>query len=86
MFSQVPGPGTLVSDDDKILLSFRRQTNEGETSVTVPDLRGLSIRKARRMLLELGLKSRINGSGTIKSQTPRAGRSIKAGGTVKLDC
>ncbi len=86
VFSQVPGPGTLIVDDEEIILSFCSGISDGSSTVTVPDLRGLSIRKARRMLLERGLKSRIEGSGTIRSQNPGAGRSLKAGSVVKLNC
>ncbi|MBN2072073.1 MAG: PASTA domain-containing protein [Candidatus Krumholzibacteriota bacterium] len=86
VFSQIPGPGTLLSDDEQVILSFYPVNRDELAKVNVPDLTGLSIRKARRMLLECGLKSIIRGTGTVRSQSPGAGKSINAGSVIKLDC
>lgn len=45
----------------------------------MPDLRGLSLRKALRNLQQSGLKIKIVGSGRVVAQEPRAGRSFTGG-------
>jgi stage V sporulation protein D (sporulation-specific penicillin-binding protein) len=86
VYSQVPGPGTLVKKGHKIQLSFISGSDRNNSGVTVPDLKGLSIRQARRMLIESGLRSRIDGSGTVMRQDPAAGRNVSKGSTVSLQC
>ncbi len=86
VYSQVPGPGTLVKKGHKIHLSFISEGDRGKSSVTVPDLMGLSIRQARRMLIESGLRSRIAGSGTVLRQDPVAGRKVSKGSVVLIRC
>ena len=86
VYSQIPGPGTLVRKGDDISISFISGDDRKKSCVTVPDLRGLSIRQARRMLIESGLRSRIAGSGTVLRQDPAPGRSVSRGSTVSIRC
>ena len=86
VYSQIPGPGTLVKKGGKIALSFISDSDRKKNGVTVPDLRGLSIRQARRMLIESGLRSRIAGSGTVLRQDPSPGRKVSRGSTVSIRC
>ncbi len=51
-------------------------------SFIMPDLYGLSLRKALRQLQALGLKVSINGSGMIVGQQPAAGVRVKDGSCV----
>jgi len=86
VYSQIPGPGTLVKKGHKIKLSFISESDRKKSGVTVPDLMGLSIRQARRMLIESGLRSRVAGSGTVLRQDPAAGRKVSKGSTVSIRC
>jgi stage V sporulation protein D (sporulation-specific penicillin-binding protein) len=86
VYSQVPGPGTLVQKGGKVSLSFISEGGAKEAGVMVPDLRGLSIRQARRMLIESGLRSRIAGSGRVQKQDPPPGRKVSKGTTVSIRC
>ncbi|MBN1163619.1 MAG: PASTA domain-containing protein [Candidatus Krumholzibacteriota bacterium] len=86
VYAQEPGPGTLVDDNEEVHLAFHAPSPATIRTVRVPDLRGLSIRKARRMLLECGLKSIIRGYGTVQEQDPSPGREIKTGSEVILNC
>jgi stage V sporulation protein D (sporulation-specific penicillin-binding protein) len=54
--------------------------------VEVPDLRGVSIRKARRMAAELGLVLSFEGGGVVREQSPRPGSSVKPGHKVVVRC
>ncbi|MFH1501929.1 MAG: penicillin-binding protein [Candidatus Eisenbacteria bacterium] len=53
---------------------------------SVPDLRGMSIRRARREASLLGLVFSFEGSGIVKSQSPRPGASVAAGSKVIVSC
>jgi stage V sporulation protein D (sporulation-specific penicillin-binding protein) len=86
VYSQIPGPGTFVEKGDEVFLSFTGGNTKDNDKVSVPDLRGLSIRQARRMLISCGLKSEIRGYGTVKRQRPGPGVIIEAGSIVSIEC
>jgi beta-lactam-binding protein with PASTA domain len=86
IYSQIPDPGTLAEKGDEIKLIIRTESMAKNGIVNVPDLRGLSIREARRLLLACGLESAITGYGTVRNQHPRPGKSVKRGYTVSLEC
>jgi cell division protein FtsI/penicillin-binding protein 2 len=52
----------------------------------VPDVRGLSIRRAMNRLSTLQLDIDINGSGIVTTQNPAAGQQVKLGTRVTLQC
>lgn len=52
--------------------------------ITMPQLTGLSMRKALAILTGLGLKARIEGSVKVRSQSPRAGTELKYGAMCSL--
>lgn len=85
VYAQIPGPGTLIEPGGEVILSFRDNGSK-QIDVAVPDLRGLPIRRARRMLLECGLKSDINGYGVVINQDPLPGNVLRQGGRVLLRC
>jgi len=83
VYSQIPGPGTLMEKGGDVYLSF---SSREAGKVIVPEVRGLSIRHARRMLIECGLSSRISGTGTVSRQDPPPGRSVDRGSVVSMEC
>ena len=50
----------------------------------LPDFRGLSARDALKVLTNVGLTARINGSGSVINQRPAAGTPIEPGTTTEL--
>jgi len=56
-----------------------------ETS-SVPDLRGMSIRRARREASVLGFELVFEGSGVVDRQSPRPGAMVAAGTRVVVSC
>jgi cell division protein FtsI (penicillin-binding protein 3) len=54
--------------------------------VLVPDVRGLSIRRAMNRLSTLQLDVDIDGSGVVTAQSPVAGGQVKTGTRVELHC
>lgn len=77
-------PAPLVgSATGEILVSPATDLTE---AVVVPDLRGMSIRKARRAAAEAGLVFAFEGSGRVKSQSPRPGAIAAPGNRVIVSC
>jgi cell division protein FtsI/penicillin-binding protein 2 len=54
--------------------------------VIVPDVHGMSIRRAMNRLSTLQLDVDINGSGVVAVQSPAAGEQVKVGTRVALHC
>jgi hypothetical protein len=86
VYAQMPDPGTLIERGGEVKLLIRPDMPPGGNSVRVPDLRGLSIREARRLLLGCGLRSQIKGTGIVRNQVPRAGTLVKSNSTVRMAC
>ncbi len=85
VYSQIPGPGTLVETGTEITLLFREKQS-GERKSRVPDLRGLTLRKARRILIECGFESTISGFGIVERQNPGPGNLLRVGSNIRLFC
>ena len=86
VYAQIPDPGTLIEKGFDVKLRLRTEPAQGGGSVRVPDLVGLSIREARRLLLGCGLRSSVRGAGIVVRQRPVAGTSVKRESTVRLAC
>jgi cell division protein FtsI (penicillin-binding protein 3) len=52
--------------------------------VVLPDLRGLSLREALRVLARLGLTPRVSGEGVVIDQDPQPGTALETGGACRL--
>jgi hypothetical protein len=52
----------------------------------VPDLRGMSIRHARRLASAAGLEFGCDGTGVVRTQTPRPGAKVPSGHRVVVTC
>jgi hypothetical protein len=57
-----------------------------EESVVIPDLRGMSVRCARRVASAAGLELSCEGSGLVRKQTPRPGGTVEPGHRVVVTC
>jgi hypothetical protein len=86
VFSQTPDPGTLIGRREEVKLMVRAATAESESSRTVPDVAGLSIREARRLLLSCGLDCAVRGFGIVERQDPPAGALLARLAKVMLIC
>lgn len=87
VLKQSPAPGTKVRRGETI----RLVTQGGTTTVAggytvVPDLRGLSLRRALNRLTIARLDVEINGSGVVASQSIKAGEQVKVGTRVAIHC
>ncbi len=52
--------------------------------VVLPELRGLSLREALRVLARLGITPRVSGEGVVIEQDPLPGTALEAGGACRL--
>jgi cell division protein FtsI (penicillin-binding protein 3) len=56
----------------------------GDGEKLIPDLRGLSARDALRVLAQLGVTSRLNGTGVVTRQDPLPGTPVERGAPATL--
>ena len=84
---QVPKPGSTLDRGDIVRLSLEASAGERHAGVVLmPDLRGMSMRRALNRLVLEGFAFDINGSGTVVSQSPAAGQRVRAGSRVTISC
>lgn len=60
--------------------------DEVPETVAVPDVRRMSIRNARREASSLGLVLCFEGSGRVRTQSPRPGANVASGSKVIVSC
>jgi cell division protein FtsI (penicillin-binding protein 3) len=64
----------------------RQKISVPDIANVVPDVRGMSVRKAVSVLRMKKLEPVVSGSGTVKTQIPNAGQPLKTGTKVTLVC
>ena len=82
--AQDPDPGVAMAQDDVIRL-YLSEHRSNDPQTRAPDLRGLTLRVAKRRVVEAGLRCDIVGSGFVTSQKPAPGRTAK-NGVVRVYC
>lgn len=80
--TQVPVARTILLKDSTIILYT--EDNSTRTSVTVPDLKGMTLSKAKSVLKAKNLNLNYSGSGLIVSQDTKAGSSVEEGSIIKV--
>ena len=71
---QLPAAGASMTEGSLMMLYVDNLTDMSDNGkVTIPDVTGLSVLEANRMLRSYGLKLKIQGSGLAVSQSPAAG-------------
>ena len=79
---QTPKPGSYLSKNSVIVL-YGEDSNVS-TSITVPDLKGMSASQAANVLKEKNLNINIEGSGTVISQEPNKDTQVQEGSIVRV--
>lgn len=82
---QLPKAGAQMTVGSQVLLYLEQAKNQDETDVAVPDVTGMSIVDAARMLSSCALKMNISGSGIAISQFPAAGARLPVGTDVTVE-
>ena len=80
--TQVPVARTILPKDSTIILYT--EDNSTRTSVNVPDLKGMTLSKAKSVLKAKNLNLNYSGSGLIVSQDTNAGSSVEEGSIIKV--
>lgn len=84
---QSPNHGVDLPLGGTVSLFLREEAVAGEqTEILVPDVRGLSARRAAHRLVTDSLEPVIRGSGIVINQMPEAGEMVGARGSVVLLC
>jgi cell division protein FtsI (penicillin-binding protein 3) len=84
---QQPAAGSSVARGAVVTVGTDAATRPSrEGYAVVPDISGLSMRRAinRLTMLELGIQ--VRGSGIVTEQSPRPGEEIRKGGVVSIRC
>ena len=83
---QNPKAGTMVPPKTAILLYYdeKAKYNVEESTVLVPDLTGLSVEKAEKILKEMGLRLTAHGTGLAVAQIPPPGTRLSPEMTVTV--
>ena len=80
--TQVPTAKTTVTKNSVIILYT--ENNSTRTSVTVPNLKGMSLSKAKKTLQSKNLNINYTGSGLIVSQDIKSGTSVEEGTIINV--
>ncbi|MCX6133169.1 MAG: penicillin-binding transpeptidase domain-containing protein [Ignavibacteriales bacterium] len=84
---QVPEPGKHVEKDDVVQLVLNSTGIEDANGTpTVPDVRGMSLRRAINRLVVDDFDIKVRGSGVVVEQIPAAGQKTQPGMTIRLVC
>lgn len=84
---QVPEPGKHIEKDDVVQLVLNDTgVEEANGTLTVPDVRGMSLRRAINRLVVDDFDIKVRGSGVVVQQIPTAGQKTQAGATIRLVC
>ncbi|MEX1010803.1 MAG: penicillin-binding transpeptidase domain-containing protein [Balneolaceae bacterium] len=85
VMAQMPEAGGQIGTGEVLQLERGEPTASADGQlVTIPELRGRSMRQATSLLYDLGLDIEMIGSGTIYNQFPEAGEQMRPGRSVTV--
>ena len=80
---QLPAAGAAMAKGSIVMLYVEGVVPEGER-VKVPDVRGMSVLEANKLLRGYGLQMRIEGSGLAVSQSPAADETVNPSAQITV--
>jgi cell division protein FtsI (penicillin-binding protein 3) len=84
---QSPDPGKIVQRGDGVTLVLNNDSvPQKDGTITVPDLRGMSLRRAINLLVIDDFDIHVQGSGIVVRQNPTAGQRVPTGSTLEIEC
>lgn len=78
IIGQNPKPGVKVTSREQAYVLRGDKLKDGAIRVYMPDVRGLSIRKAVEVLSAMEIKAKCSGSGYAVTQDPKPGVALKS--------
>jgi stage V sporulation protein D (sporulation-specific penicillin-binding protein) len=84
ILAQVPKPGAMVPVFTTIVAFTSGGNPHQQTTVTVPDLTGLSMRDAADILAMLNLRMDTSGTGFAVEQSPLPGTKLNTNSTIRV--
>lgn len=87
VIKQSPEPGKKIEKEATVCLILDdKSAVSQENEIIIPDVRGMSVRRAMNRLMSDEFQVKIEGSGVVVSQLPNAGEKVQRGASVKLIC
>jgi cell division protein FtsI (penicillin-binding protein 3) len=84
---QTPEPGKKVEKDETVSLILNDESVASSNGIIiVPDVRGMSIRRAMNRLVSDEFEVNVHGSGVVTQQFPSAGERTWLGSSITLTC
>jgi cell division protein FtsI (penicillin-binding protein 3) len=84
---QSPEPGKRVESGDAVRLAVTGEAvADKKGMMLVPDLRGMSVRRAINRLTVDEFEVRVSGNGVVVQQSPAPGQKVQIGTTVSVQC
>lgn len=80
--TQVPSARTILLKDSIVLLYSKE--NSTRTSITVPDLTGMTLTKAKNTLKQKNLNISYTGTGVVSKQSVKKGSSVEEGSIINV--
>lgn len=84
--SQDPAPGSKLEDGKKAKLFVKNSIVDNASTVFVPDVRKMSLRKSINKLVSEGFIVDVNGSGEVVDMFPKPGNKVSSKSKVILFC
>jgi len=84
---QTPEPGKKIEKGESVSLILNGESVvSSDGMITVPDVRGMSIRRAMNRLVSDEFEIKVQGSGVVAQQIPAAGQRTQSGSSIMLMC
>ena len=84
VIGQLPAAGATMNAGALVMLYVEGAQADASGDVTVPDVAGMPVTEANRLLAAYGLALEIEGSGLARSQSPAAGETVHPTTKVKV--
>ena len=85
VIAQLPAPGADMAEGSLVMLYVEGEHRRRPSAVSVPDVTGLSVVEANRLLRSYGLSMIVSGSGMAVSQIPAPGEMAAPTSQVRVE-
>jgi cell division protein FtsI/penicillin-binding protein 2 len=87
VIKQTPEPGKKIEKGEAVSLILNGESIVSHDGmIAVPDVRGMSIRRAMNRLVSEEFEIKVQGSGVVTHQIPLAGERARSGSSIVVQC